>query len=367
MTLLQTPPGPVAAVDGQGSRAGRDFDAWHRQVRIVQVRYVAFLTAALYLVYAGLEHRFAADEALETLQVLRSLGVCLLLVVIGLMSFRPALYRTMRVLLALAPVAAVAGNLYLNASGQSFASYAPEIYLVIVWTFSVSGLTLRHAMPSALASTGLILGYTAQFQPAEAMPYLHLLWVGSALAFGLLSAYLLERSYREMFAQQNELERLATIDDLTGLWNQRHIRERLAREMDRTTRTGSPLSLIVLDIDHFKQINDRHGHIAGDAMLAKFGGLLRDHVRSIDIVGRAGGEEFLVVLPETELEPARGVAEKLCEAVRQNRFGLDSHQTASFGVTRHRPGESLNELIQRADQVMYRAKQAGRDRVAVAG
>lgn len=351
----------------RATQAGRrDFAAWHLGLRVVQVRYVALLTAALYFAYALLEWRQGAFDVLSGHQALRGLGVCVLLIIIALTSFRPALHGLMRALLLIAPVGAIAGNLYLSIADKNFASYSPEIYLAIMWTFAVSGLTLRPATVSALISISMVLVFTALYSNTQAMPYLHLLWLTSAFTFGLLSAFLLQRSYRELFVQHRELERLATVDALTGLWNQRHIRERLAREIDRTERSGSPLSVIMFDIDHFKRINDEHGHMAGDALLAELGELLRERVRATDIVGRTGGEEFLIVLPETDIEKAQGVAEKLRRAIGEHPFELGGRRSATFGLARYRPGETLDQLMQRADQAMYRGKRAGRDRVVVA-
>ncbi len=366
MTLAFMPPEAPALLQRTPVATGRDFDTWHPELRLAQVRYVALLTAALYFIYAALEWRQSGFDALSEQQVLRGLAVCLLLIVVALMSFRPSLHGLMRMLLLIAPAAAIAGNLYLSITDKNFASYSPEIYLAIMWTFAVSGLTLRPATVSALISAAMVLVFTALYSNTQAMPYLHLLWLTSAFAFGLLAAYLLERSYRKLFAQQRELERLATVDDLTGLWNQRHIRERLAREVDRTERSGSPLSVIMFDIDHFKRINDEHGHVAGDALLTELGELLHDRVRSTDIVGRTGGEEFLVVLPDTDLAQAEGVAEKLRCAIREHCFELGGQQTATFGLARYRPGETLVELIQRTDQAMYSGKRAGRDQVVIA-
>jgi diguanylate cyclase (GGDEF)-like protein len=351
----------------QASSRDDGFRDWQHHLRTEQVRYVAILTAGLYFLYAGIESVLTPDSALGTLQVLRAAGIGLLLSGIALISLLPTWRAVNQVLLVIAPVTAVAGNLYLVAHGQSFELYAPEIYLALVWTFSVSGLTLRHAIPSTAASTVLVSAYVAAAHPEQSEPLLHLLWVLSALAFGLLSAFLLERRDRRLFAQRQRLERLAAFDDLTGLWNQRQIRERLAREIARCERTGAELSVIMLDIDHFKQVNDRFGHVVGDAVLAELGALLSEHVRNVDLVGRIGGEEFLVVLPETEQPPAVQVAEKLRLAMAEHAFSTGETQTASFGVAAYHAGDSLDDLLERADQALYGAKRAGRNRVVTAG
>jgi diguanylate cyclase (GGDEF)-like protein len=348
--------------------AGAEFRRWHLDARVRQVRYVAFLTAALYFGYTVMEWQWGDNPDLARLQSLRGLAVGSLLCLIGLMSYRPKLHGAMRLLLVIAPVSAVAGNLYLSANAQEFSDYAPEIYLAIIWTFSVSGLTLWPALASALASVGLALGFAAAHpMEVKALHHLHLLWMGSAFAFGLLGAALLQLGYRELFTQQLQLKRLATVDDVTLLWNRRHIRDHLAREAVRSDRTADALSIIILDLDHFKRVNDQYGHVVGDSVLRQFGRLLRHSVRATDLVGRFGGEEFMIVLPATDARLAGQVAEKLRGVIAEHHFDPNGRQTASFGVADYRPGEALDDFIHRADAALYRAKHEGRDRVIVDG
>ncbi|AKS43193.1 GGDEF domain-containing protein [Wenzhouxiangella marina] len=346
---------------------GSDFGAWQRELRVPQIRHVAFLTAGLYLLYALLEWRLAEAGTLSQWQMLRGLSIAAILISIGLLSFQPRYHAPMRALLLIAPVLAISGNLLLSLGDQDFVSYAPELYLALIWTFSVSGLTLGPATVSALISTSLILAFTALYGNDQTLPDLHLLWVGSAFAFGLLGAAQLERSSREMFLAQAQLQRQATFDDLTGLWNRRQLRDELAREIARSERNAAPLALIMLDIDHFKRVNDEHGHAAGDVLLRELAELLQHQVRGVDAVGRFGGEEFLIVLPDTRVDAARTVAEKLRATIESNAFSVGGTCTASFGVAEYRPSESLDAFIQRADAALYGAKRAGRNRVWVSG
>ena len=164
---------------------------------------------------------------------------------------------------------------------------------------------------------------------------------------------------------------LSLKDPLTGLANRRHVRAVLEREIDRVARSGEAALLLILDIDHFKQVNDRHGHLAGDAVLRHVAGVLQQRVRAQDIVGRYGGEEFLVVLPDTGLDGAQHLALQLCRAVQTTPCVWRSETiavTVSIGVFggRLEPQDHWDLLLHAADSALYRAKEGGRNRVEVA-
>jgi diguanylate cyclase (GGDEF)-like protein len=161
-----------------------------------------------------------------------------------------------------------------------------------------------------------------------------------------------------------ELRLMATTDALTGLANRRRLDEVLRDEQLRVARYGGSLSVILCDIDSFKAINDTHGHHAGDLVLIAFGELLRAHVRNADIVGRWGGEEFLVICPQTGGDEAAALAERLREVVAGALFPVVGSKTCSFGVVQMGKSEATEALIGRADAALYRAKQLGRNQVA---
>ncbi len=183
-----------------------------------------------------------------------------------------------------------------------------------------------------------------------------------------LEAQVQERT-RALEEANAELEELASTDGLTGLANHRAFHERLKDEVARARRTGAPLALIMLDVDHFKAFNDAHGHPRGDEVLAGVGGAIQQRLRSTDLAARYGGEEFAVLLPATEPDAALRVAEELVAAVRDAAFpGRESQPggrvTASAGVAGWRgPDEDGTALLARADAALYRAKHTGRDRV----
>ncbi len=175
----------------------------------------------------------------------------------------------------------------------------------------------------------------------------------------------LEQEAKDLRQRLQVAYQQALYDPVTGLPNRKAVDEHLAQEFSRWQRFHQPLSLLVWDIDHFKRINDRFGHQAGDKALRIVGQVLRKAVRAVDFVGRYGGEEFVMLLPGTDLEDALKVAEKLREAVKRcgfNSRGKPVPVTISCGLTCARLGDTQTSLFERADRALYQAKQAGRDR-----
>lgn len=168
---------------------------------------------------------------------------------------------------------------------------------------------------------------------------------------------------------EDRLRELATHDPLTGLCNRRHFMEAAAREVERVARTKTPLSLCMLDADYFKRINDAHGHAAGDRVLIALAGAIAGALRKVDVLARVGGEEFEIVLLDTDAEGAANVAERIHRAVHELVITTDSgaeiRPRLSIGITALRPGDELDALLRRADDALYRAKQTGRDRTVV--
>ena len=170
-------------------------------------------------------------------------------------------------------------------------------------------------------------------------------------------------------ADNRRLELLAHTDPLTEVLNRRALSERLTDEMERVRRYESTVSMLLIDLDHFKRINDSHGHLVGDDVLMEVAALLQRAVRAVDVVARYGGEEFVIVLPETSPFGATTFAERIRELIDAHPFtqvrGQPLHLTTSIGVASYpTPGiESLEDLFAAADQALYRAKAEGRNRV----
>jgi two-component system, cell cycle response regulator len=173
------------------------------------------------------------------------------------------------------------------------------------------------------------------------------------------------------------LERLATVremairDGLTQAYNHKYFKQRLEQELRRSDRYDLPLSLAIIDVDHFKQINDGHGHQAGDAVLCQLVRLLGLQTRRVDVLARYGGEEFALVMPHTPLDGATLVMNRICAQISRSDFifdggGVEAQRlavTVSAGVTCRAKGDAVPLIVGRADRALYAAKAAGRNRV----
>ncbi len=176
----------------------------------------------------------------------------------------------------------------------------------------------------------------------------------------------LARSKRELERREESIRQLSLTDALTGVGNRRHLDETLAAETVRAHRYPAPLSLLMLDIDHFKRVNDTWGHQAGDRVLQEVGAQLRGLLRQTDTAARLGGEEFVVLMPSTGLEGAMVIAERMRMALEHHVIDNVPPVTASFGVASLVSGESGPAMLARADSALYAAKHEGRNRVKAA-
>jgi diguanylate cyclase (GGDEF)-like protein len=174
---------------------------------------------------------------------------------------------------------------------------------------------------------------------------------------------LVHQRTEELHREKERLKIVSTTDPLTRLNNRHKMDEVFEYEARKTEKEGGTLSIILLDIDHFKKVNDVYGHNVGDTFLQEIAGVLQDTFREHDTIGRWGGEEFLVFLPNTRLNGARRLAERLRETVAKTPFSHIGKQSISLGIAVYERGESMKSLIHRADNALYRAKKQGRNRV----
>jgi diguanylate cyclase (GGDEF)-like protein len=175
-----------------------------------------------------------------------------------------------------------------------------------------------------------------------------------------------EQNYTELEALHKALEEQSRTDALTGIFNRGYFNRKLSDEIARTTRYQTPLSLILLDLDSFKHINDTFGHLVGDTVLHSLATLIKGHIRQSDIFARWGGEEFVILAPGVDVGEAGDFAEKIRNIVELHDFQVNSTITGSFGVTAYLPPESGITFLQRADDALYRAKEQGRNRCVIA-
>lgn len=254
--------------------------------------------------------------------------------------------------------------------------------LVIILMFGVFGSSRRHMiqlMLYSIALYGAAVLLSAQMQtprPENNELLAHMAIVLLSAVAGTMVC-LQVQSMRARLRQKNEdlyvalaqIRELATRDQLTGLLNRRAMQDLMNLERRRSVRSGRPMLLAQLDIDHFKPINDAHGHATGDRALQAFAGTLQDTVRDTDVLARWGGEEFVLMLSDTPLEDARELLERIRRSVAEMAIPHATgtlHMTVSAGLALHLPGDTVEHTLERADQALYTAKALGRNRVAVA-
>ena len=253
--------------------------------------------------------------------------------------------------------------------------------LAMILLFGTFGLTVAEVIGIgvyALLAFASAIGVSSRFN-ANASGYLDIAYalmvlivLSGCIALNLriqrIRAKLQQQ--REALAQALEVNReLATRDELTGLLNRRAMLDLMALEHRRSLRSGRPMLLAQLDIDHFKPINDQHGHATGDRALQAFAGTVRACVRDTDVLARWGGEEFVLMLTDSSADQARGLLERIRQAVQALEIAHSAGSlqlTVSIGLAQHLPGDTVERTLERADQALYRAKALGRNRVVVA-
>lgn len=343
----------------------QDFREWVAESYRLQIAAVAFLTAILYMVFGGINVLFVDKKVLETMLAVHLYLLPPLLFVISLLAYKGLYGRLMRALLFAASVIAAAAQTYIVIQMPNPGLYLTEVYLIIFWTFTVSGLALLPAALSALSSALIsAVAVSVALPLTSEMLALHLFWIFVTYSFGLLGAYLLEYSLLNVYESRKKMEALATTDRLTGLYNRTKLDADLDEELKRAERFGHALGLIMMDVDYFKQINDRYGHQMGDVVLRNLSEQISTHVRSVDSVYRWGGEEIVILCLEIDQAAIMDKAEMLRRLIEEHHCtAFKENITASFGVTLCRESDTAAGVVQRADRAMYRAKNLGRNRV----
>lgn len=246
------------------------------------------------------------------------------------------------------------------------------MYIYLLTPLMVMPFTVGAALPLLLL-IGVVPNLQAAFGMAPGFPLLAfnvLVWPACAIV--AFSLYEFDRLTRRLFVTRQEVQQLALKDALTGVGNRRYFEERAKAALAGTIRRKAPLALLMIDIDHFKEVNDRYGHAAGDAVLRALAGTLVRSLRGGDVCGRLGGEEFAAVLPDESREGAAATAERLRAAVERLNVGSGGNEwirfTVSVGVAAYpENGETLSALMKRADARLYHAKEGGRNRMVASG
>lgn len=245
-----------------------------------------------------------------------------------------------------------------------------ELLLVPGW-FAINALIVSAALAAFLflaAADPVAIRHPLNLGLAAVVAYAFILGMGNAVQRLRRQTFLVHSRLRDA---NERLERLARTDPLTGCANRRHFFELGARELERARRHSRPLSVAAIDLDHFKSVNDRYGHATGDRTLEAVVAAVEQELREGDVLGRIGGEEFAVLLPETDAAGAVDMAERLRRRIAATRVASERgpvRVTASFGVADNSQDPlDFDKLVVRADTALYRAKETGRDRVAAVG
>ena len=249
-----------------------------------------------------------------------------------------------------------------------------EVVITDILLPGIDGLALTDRIKRSHAIDVIVMtGYSTEYSYEEAISKGASDFVFKPVRFEelllRLKRVLNERHLNQERIQMLEkLKKLSITDGLTQLFNSRHFYSQLKGEIERFNRYGHHLSLLLLDIDNFKDFNDTYGHLEGDKILVRLGQIIKSCLRKMDTAYRYGGEEFTIILPGTHGEEARTVAERLRSSVAGEDFSngkaSDLEITISIGVTEYRQEEEIASFVQRADQAMYLSKQAGRNKVS---
>jgi len=333
-----------------------------------RVRTLAFLFGVLIPAWISIDALYLSGREIQTLAVMR--------LVTGIACLSLAFWRsanhdlpTSRIKLALLVVIPslfqTAAHLYLEQS--SYQGLPPGYHFfpfMIITLGAIFPLTILEGGFLAVFITGLHVGTAAYTSELTSLDTLNDIWLLVLLALitgwaALTQLTMLMRLYRQ-----------AHRDPLTGLANRRSIVAYLQQEVAHSREFNNPLSLMLLDLDKFKRVNDSYGHAAGDEVLKRFAGLLVEQSRAEDLVGRYGGEEFLMVLSGTPCHGAQQIAERLRTSCHGERVRVPTGDqlsfTTSIGVAEMRPDETIEQMLKRVDDALYAAKGGGRDRVVIA-
>ncbi|MDD2374397.1 MAG: GGDEF domain-containing protein [Eubacteriales bacterium] len=242
---------------------------------------------------------------------------------------------------------------------QTFSAIMLIIAFYMIYNSFLAILTVNLFMLAGFAFvTQLFHEPVEPLERAAIIVYLLVTIVLSTVAFSRT-----ERLKRRQTVLMEQLESLSVTDALTRCYNRMKFNDELHNEIERSRRYGISMSLILYDYDYFKTINDEFGHPAGDLVLIRTSRLVRQSIRTVDVLARWGGEEFMLLLPDTPLKPATDLANRIREKIAACDCGPVSQVTCSFGVTELREGDTMESILQRVDDLLYMAKQEGRNQV----
>jgi diguanylate cyclase (GGDEF)-like protein len=354
------------------------FQQERREERIDHIRFLMLYAIPLYDVFLFLDRLCIPDRFGFSLIVRLGIVTPLALLCIALVSRLGG--WSLEALLAATPLPGMIGILFIYNGSANLISIG-QISLILIMLYSIYAILpdFRYACCTLFAvalGDSVFLANSRALDSVQTVTLICLIWTAAILS--LMACYSMERQIRisyefqmQLRSQNTELARISNIDPLTGVHNRRYLDSELRAQWKRCLQRGQPISVLMIDLDHFKDLNDQHGHAYGDEVLILVAKTLRQALRDKqDKMARYGGEEFVVILPNRLLPSAISIAQRLCTAVRDAQLppdssGLPVHLTISIGVASARPtsGSGSTRMLRAADTALYKAKANGRDRV----
>lgn len=338
------------------------YQDWDHRSRQTQISIISFLTASLYVIFTLLERSAWVSAEMQTLMMkLHLLIIVPMMLTIGFLAYQQRFYKIVMYALAMSPVVAMTCHTFITSRLDNFAPFLTEGYLMVFWIFIVSGMTFQYALVSAITCSAILVGASYFYIESTAIYTMHVFWVFCSFSLGLFGGLIFDSAKKAIFANLQELQQLAMTDSLTGVFNRNHLNHVLSQEMKRCARYGNPFGLLVIDIDHFKQVNDTYGHHIGDEILQQIARILSTTIRENDALIRWGGEEFIVIALHVNEQSLAVLCEKLRNKIENSDYGKVEKITVSIGATVFSKDDTQEVLIARADRALYTAKEKGRN------
>jgi diguanylate cyclase (GGDEF)-like protein len=343
------------------------YEEWDKPARLIQISTITFLTASLYTIFTFLDKSWAPPEVQRLMWQIHMLVLVPMLLSFSVLAYTKRHYQLLLRSLTVFPMISMSSHAYIVSQLPDEGRFLTEGYLGIVWIFIVCGLPFRHALISASASTLILIvagSYTIDYTDGY---ILHVFWLFCSFSFGFLGALIFDKTKKSVFLTQESLHRMAITDELTGAFNRNMFNQVLAREIPRAERYLNPFGLVLIDIDHFKSINDAFGHDVGDKVLVQVAKVLKGCIRENDTLVRWGGEEFVVIALEVDEFKFKALCNKLRTSIENEHFDTVGKITVSIGATLYIEGDNQNSLLNRSDAALYQAKDSGRNCVVIGG
>lgn len=337
------------------------YEEWDKPARQIQISAITCLTALLYVIFTFLDKSWASEHVQDLMLKIHLLIIVPMLLTISFLAYKKRFYNFVMFALAVYPIISMSCHAYIASQLTNYLPFLIEGYMGVFWIFIISGMTFGYALVSAIVSSIILLVSAFYFMNQADTYNMYVFWILCSFSFGFLGALISDRSRKAIFMSQQEMHRLAITDPLTKVFNRNKLNTVLSQEIGRGLRYDKTFGLLMIDIDHFKIVNDTFGHNEGDKVLQKTAQVLSKFIRKNDTLFRWGGEEFIVVALEVDEQSLIRFCDKLRKKVEDEYYGAAGKITVSVGATLFRENDSQDILISRTDKALYAAKEKGRN------